>query len=85
MSDKRSNRCPRCNHTYTSATHRRRCKGMGNSEIKAANRARNARRQSYSRCSPIDWGRVLSRSAITADGAFYEDIRRAREAQEAQE
>lgn len=84
MSDKRSNRCPKCGHTYTSATHRRKCKGMTNAQIKAQNRARNAKRQNYRRCSPIDWGRVLSRSTITADGAYYDDIRRARE-REAQE
>jgi len=73
MRDK-SNKCPQCNHTYTSVVHQRRCMGRRGAQIK--------RRRSAAGCG----GRhaassVLTFSAcqpgITASASFFED--RARE------
>lgn len=84
MTDHRSNRCPRCHHGYTSATHRRQCKGMTREQARAA-----GRRRSYTShaCSGPDMGRVLAIPAggrIVADGSFYQHEPAASPAKEAQ-
>ena len=70
MRDK-SNKCPQCNHTYTSVVHQRRCLGRHGAQIKrrrSASRATGGRRAAAS---------VLSfsyaASGITASAAFFED------------
>jgi hypothetical protein len=65
--DKRSNRCAKCGHTYTSTTHRTRCKGMSVTAARSAARA-NRRRSGGSYTSKRTASEVLhSRIAINSD------------------
>jgi len=72
MQDHRSNKCPRCHRSYTSATHRRQCRGMTRTQAKAG----RSRRYSRQSCSGPDMGRILAihaGSRIVADGSFFAD------------
>lgn len=59
-----SNKCPRCKHTFKSATHRRDCLH----KPPARRRSRSSTRK-----SGPDWGRVLARSAPMASQSFFSD------------
>lgn len=79
MPNDKSNKCPRCKHTYTSATHRRQCKGMTRTQAKAG----RSKRYTSRACSGPDMGRILAipaGSRIVADGSFFQ-----RDAQEARQ
>lgn len=70
MASTRSNKCPKCRCSYSSATHAKKCRGLAGPSLRAWRGRRNASRRNAS--SMAKAARIARKFGITANASFYD-------------